>query len=57
MGKDKVRPLEIRRGLWISQGECRMQPGLDSGREGSKEGQGWYWDSVRTEPMALGGDW
>jgi len=36
MRKDKVRPLESKRGLWISQGECRIQPGLDFSRGGRK---------------------
>lgn len=45
--KDKVRPLESKRESWIYQGECRIRPGVDFGREGRKEGQGWVWDRVR----------
>lgn len=36
--KDKIRPLESKREPWIYQGECRIQPGVDFGREGRKEG-------------------
>lgn len=45
--KDKVRPLESKREPWIYQGECRIQPGVDFGREGRNEGQGWVQDRVR----------
>lgn len=38
--KDKVRPLESKREPGNNQRECRIQPGLDFGGEGGKEGQG-----------------
>lgn len=45
--KDQVRPLESKRGPWTNQGECRIQPGMDFGKEGRKEEQAWVWDMVR----------
>lgn len=53
--KDKVRPLESQREPWIYQGECRTQPGVDFGREGRKEGQGWVWDRVRCNRRSWSG--
>lgn len=53
--KDKVRPLESQREPWIYQGECRTQPGVDFGREGRKEGQGWVWDRVRCNRSSWSG--
>lgn len=45
--KDKVRALESKEEPWIYQGECMIQPGVDFGKEGRKEEQGWVWDRVR----------
>lgn len=43
------------KGPWINQGEHRMQPGMDFGREGRKEGQGWVWDRVRCNRRSWAG--